>query len=147
MCVHLCTQASVSSRKGPTQNTPLQWKVETSQQATVSTQHTRRRYLKAAVMKLMCKAQNKQPNLCLYLVSQSQLRITYKVGCPEKLQNVLKKSKCLAFSPVLPGKIKKSRRNSFVHMYLFSRLPREIVDASSLAVFKTRLDGALSNLV
>jgi len=27
------------------------------------------------------------------------------------------------------------------------RLPREAVDGSSLAVFKTRLDGALSNLV
>jgi len=27
------------------------------------------------------------------------------------------------------------------------RLPREVVDAYSLAVFKTRLDGALSNLV
>ncbi|KFR01048.1 hypothetical protein Y956_01783, partial [Nipponia nippon] len=27
------------------------------------------------------------------------------------------------------------------------RLPREVVDAPSLAVFKARLDGALSNLV
>ncbi|KFR08225.1 hypothetical protein Y956_10920, partial [Nipponia nippon] len=29
----------------------------------------------------------------------------------------------------------------------WSRLPREAVDAPSLAVFKARLDGALSNLV
>ncbi|KFW85481.1 hypothetical protein N305_11769, partial [Manacus vitellinus] len=29
----------------------------------------------------------------------------------------------------------------------WSRLPREAVDASSLKVFKARLDGALSNLV
>jgi len=29
----------------------------------------------------------------------------------------------------------------------WNRLPREAVDASSLAVFKARLDGALSNLV
>jgi len=28
-----------------------------------------------------------------------------------------------------------------------NRLPREVVDASSLEVFKPRLDGALSNLV
>ena len=28
-----------------------------------------------------------------------------------------------------------------------NRLPREVVDASSLEVFKARLDGALSNLV
>ena len=28
-----------------------------------------------------------------------------------------------------------------------NRLPREVVDAPSLAVFKARLDGALSNLV
>jgi len=28
-----------------------------------------------------------------------------------------------------------------------SRLPRQVVDASSLAVFKARLDGALSNLI
>ena len=29
---------------------------------------------------------------------------------------------------------------------LWNRLPREVVDAPSLAVFKVRLDGALSNL-
>jgi len=29
----------------------------------------------------------------------------------------------------------------------WKRLPREVVDASSLDVFKTRLDGALGNLV
>ncbi|KFR16740.1 hypothetical protein N306_12872, partial [Opisthocomus hoazin] len=29
----------------------------------------------------------------------------------------------------------------------WNRLPREVVDASSLEVFKARLDGALSNLV
>jgi len=28
-----------------------------------------------------------------------------------------------------------------------NKLPREVVDAPSLAVFKARLDGALSNLV
>jgi len=30
---------------------------------------------------------------------------------------------------------------------LLHRLPREVVDASSLEVFKARVDGALSNLV
>ncbi|KFQ14564.1 hypothetical protein N330_13200, partial [Leptosomus discolor] len=29
----------------------------------------------------------------------------------------------------------------------WNRLPKEVVDAPSLEVFKTRLDGALSNLV
>jgi len=29
----------------------------------------------------------------------------------------------------------------------WTRLPREVVDAPSLVVFKARLDGALSNLV
>jgi len=29
----------------------------------------------------------------------------------------------------------------------WNRLPREVVDASSLELFKARLDGALSNLV
>jgi len=29
----------------------------------------------------------------------------------------------------------------------WNRLPREVVDAPSLAVFKARLDGVLSNLV
>ncbi|KFR09272.1 hypothetical protein Y956_11948, partial [Nipponia nippon] len=29
----------------------------------------------------------------------------------------------------------------------WNRLPREVVDASSLQVFKARLDGALSNLL
>lgn len=69
-------------------------------------------------MKLMCKAQNKQPNLCLYLVSQSQLRITYKVGRPEKMQNVLKKSKHLAFPPVLPEKKKVGETLLYICSYL-----------------------------
>jgi len=29
----------------------------------------------------------------------------------------------------------------------WNRLPREVVDGTSLAVFKDRLDGALSNLI
>lgn len=73
-------------------------KVETSQQATISTQHTSRRYLEMAAMSLVCKAQNKQQNLCLYLASQSQLRLTYNVDCPEKLQNALKNPSAWVFS-------------------------------------------------
>lgn len=63
-------------------------KVEASEQDTVSTQHTSRRYLKAAVMSVMCKAENRQPNLCLYLAFQSQLRVMHNIDCPEKLWNV-----------------------------------------------------------
>ncbi|KFR00944.1 hypothetical protein Y956_13856, partial [Nipponia nippon] len=52
-------------------------------------------------------------------------------------------------------KLKKSRfrldiRKKFFTMRLVrhcNRLPEEVVDAPSLEVFKTRLDGALSNLV
>jgi len=41
------------------------------------------------------------------------------------------------------------RKNFFTMMVVkhWNRLPREAVDAPSLAVFKARLDGALSNLV
>jgi len=41
------------------------------------------------------------------------------------------------------------RKKFFVVMVVrhWHRLPREAVDAPSLAVFKARLDGALSNLV
>ncbi|KFW71672.1 hypothetical protein AS28_14093, partial [Pygoscelis adeliae] len=52
-------------------------------------------------------------------------------------------------------KLKESRfrldiRNKFFTMKVvkhWHRLPREVVDAPSLEVFKARLDGALSNLV
>ncbi|KFR13861.1 hypothetical protein N306_00404, partial [Opisthocomus hoazin] len=52
-------------------------------------------------------------------------------------------------------KLKKGRfrldiRKKFFTMRVvkhWNRLPREVVDAPSLAVFKARLDGALSNLV
>jgi len=53
------------------------------------------------------------------------------------------------------GKLKEGRfrldiRKTFFTMRVvrcWNRLPREVVDAPSLAVFKTGLDGALSNLV
>ena len=37
----------------------------------------------------------------------------------------------------------------FTHMVVrhWNRLPKEVVDAPSLEAFKTRLDGAVSNLV
>ncbi|KFQ92744.1 hypothetical protein Y956_05370, partial [Nipponia nippon] len=41
------------------------------------------------------------------------------------------------------------RKNFFTQRVVkhWNRLPREVVDAPSLAVFKARLDGALGNLV
>ena len=41
------------------------------------------------------------------------------------------------------------RRKFFIQrvVRLWNRLPREVVDASSLEVFNTRLDEALSNLL
>ncbi|KFQ92188.1 hypothetical protein Y956_00141, partial [Nipponia nippon] len=52
-------------------------------------------------------------------------------------------------------KLKEGRFRLYVRKKFFTqrvvrhwnRLPREVVDAPSLAVFKARLDGALSNLV
>ena len=38
-------------------------------------------------------------------------------------------------------------RKKFFTMTVWNKLPREVVDVSSLAVFKARLDRALSNLV
>ena len=48
------------------------------------------------------------------------------------------------------GKFRLDRRKKFFTMRVvrhWNRLPREVVDAPSLEVFKARLDGALSNLV
>jgi len=47
------------------------------------------------------------------------------------------------------GRFRLDVRNNFTVRVVrhWSRLPREAVDAPSLAVFKARLDGALSNLV
>ncbi|KFW66189.1 hypothetical protein AS28_08206, partial [Pygoscelis adeliae] len=53
------------------------------------------------------------------------------------------------------SKLKKGRFRLDIRKELFTmrvvrhwnRLPREVVDAPSLEVFKARLDGALSNLV
>ena len=48
------------------------------------------------------------------------------------------------------GRFRLDRRKKFFTVRVvrhWHRLPREAVDGSSLAVFKTRLDGALSNLV
>jgi len=48
------------------------------------------------------------------------------------------------------GRFRLGIRNKFLTMRVvkhWNRLPREAVDASSLEVFKARLDGALSNLV
>ena len=39
------------------------------------------------------------------------------------------------------------RKKFFTVRVVRHRLPREVVDAASLEVFKARLDGALSNLV
>jgi len=48
------------------------------------------------------------------------------------------------------GRFRLDTRNKFFTMRVvrhWNRLPREVVDAPSLAVFKARVDGALSNLV
>ncbi|KFW68015.1 hypothetical protein AS28_04553, partial [Pygoscelis adeliae] len=48
------------------------------------------------------------------------------------------------------GRIRIDIRKKFFTMRVmrhWNRLPREVVDAPSLEVFKARLDGALSNLV
>ena len=48
------------------------------------------------------------------------------------------------------GRFKLDIRNKFFTGRVvkhWNRLPREVVDALSLEVFKARLDGALSNLV
>ena len=51
---------------------------------------------------------------------------------------------------VKEGRFRLDRRKEFFTMRVvrqWNRLPREAVTAPSLAVFKARLDGALSNLV
>ncbi|KFM08474.1 hypothetical protein AS27_08254, partial [Aptenodytes forsteri] len=48
------------------------------------------------------------------------------------------------------GRVRLDIRKKFFTMRVVrhqNRLPREVVDAPSLEVFKVRLDGALSNLV
>ncbi|KFR01220.1 hypothetical protein N306_08977, partial [Opisthocomus hoazin] len=48
------------------------------------------------------------------------------------------------------GRFRLDTRKKFITMRVvrhWNRLPREAVDAPSLAVFKARLDGALTNLV
>jgi len=53
-------------------------------------------------------------------------------------------------SKLKEGKFRLDIRRKFFTMRVvkqWNRLPREVVDAPSLAVFKVRLDGALSNLV
>ncbi|KFQ14770.1 hypothetical protein N330_11861, partial [Leptosomus discolor] len=48
------------------------------------------------------------------------------------------------------GSLRLDIRNKFFTVRLvrhWNRLPREVVDAPSLSVFKARLDGALSSLV
>ncbi|KFQ06392.1 hypothetical protein N329_03837, partial [Haliaeetus albicilla] len=53
-------------------------------------------------------------------------------------------------SKLKEGRFRLDMRKKFFTMRVvmhWNRLPREVVDAPSLAVFKVRLDGALSNLV
>jgi len=53
-------------------------------------------------------------------------------------------------SKLKEGRFRLGIRKKFFTMRVvkhWHRLPREVVDALSLAVFKARLDGALSNLV
>jgi len=53
-------------------------------------------------------------------------------------------------SKLKEGRFRLDIRKKFFTMRVvkyLNRLPREIVDAPSLEVFKTRLDGALRNLV
>jgi len=53
-------------------------------------------------------------------------------------------------SKLKEGRFRLDTRKKFFTMRVvkhWNRLPREAVDAPSLEVFKTRLDGALSNLV
>jgi len=53
-------------------------------------------------------------------------------------------------SKLKEGRFRLDIRKTFFTMRVvrhWSRLPREAVDTPSLAVFKARLDGALSNLV
>ncbi|KFR01742.1 hypothetical protein Y956_13064, partial [Nipponia nippon] len=48
------------------------------------------------------------------------------------------------------GRVRLDIRKKFFTLRVarhWNRLPREVLDAPSLAVFKARLDGALSNLV
>jgi len=48
------------------------------------------------------------------------------------------------------GRLRLDIRNKFFTMRVvkhWNRLPREVVDASSMETFKARLDGALSNMV
>ncbi|KFR11596.1 hypothetical protein N306_03219, partial [Opisthocomus hoazin] len=53
-------------------------------------------------------------------------------------------------SKLKEGRFRLDIRKKFFTMRVvkhWNRLPREVVDASSLEVFKARLDGALSSLV
>ncbi|KFR17797.1 hypothetical protein N306_11508, partial [Opisthocomus hoazin] len=53
-------------------------------------------------------------------------------------------------SKLKEGRFRLDIRKKFFTMRVvkhWNRLPREVVDAPSLEVFKARLDGALSNLV
>ncbi|KFR02654.1 hypothetical protein Y956_09794, partial [Nipponia nippon] len=53
-------------------------------------------------------------------------------------------------SKLKEGRCRLDMRKKFFTMRVvrhWNRLPREVVDAPSLEVFKARLDGALSNLV